>query len=55
MSCDISDTPHSGKPSGFDEDTVEPRYSELMGGVICSDSEMFGLSKKKNVLMRIQL
>ena len=27
--------------------TVEPRYSELMGGVICSDSEMFGLSEKK--------
>ena len=30
-----------------DDDTVEPRYSELIGGVVCSDLEMFGLSKKK--------
>ena len=32
---------------GFDRTTVEPQYSELMAGVICSGSEMFGLSKKK--------
>ena len=27
--------------------TVEPQYSELIGGVVCSDSEMFGLSEKR--------
>ena len=26
--------------------TVEPRYSELIGGVVCSDSKIFGLSEK---------
>ena len=37
--------------------TVEPWYSKLIGGVVCSDSEMFGLSEKrkqKHVQLQIQ-
>ena len=29
------------------KNTVEPQYSELIGNVVCSDSEMFRLSGKK--------
>ena len=31
------------------------RYSELMGGVICSDLEMFGLSEKKSTFANTAL
>ena len=55
-SCDCVSIPYCDMGVSFGlhmlSYTVEPRYSELMGGVICSNSEMFGLSEKKMYLCK---